>query len=291
MKLLVVEGDNTLYDRAIVCRLSEGLQQTGRLSDEPMKRTIETIRGMLAEAGVSDASSVNAIVTAPGRAPNGGDFVARLEAALGVRARVVTGDEEAAISVRATRNAFPGLEALLMVDLGGASTEFVLVEGDEASDPISVDVGAVRLTDAFLAVGEGAEAMQRAREAARAFYRPAVERCRPAADVPKAGEPPAVPGVVLVSGTATTLACLHLELDSYRPDQVHETVLTVDDVAAIVAKLHALTIPERRALPGLDPKRADVILGGALLVEAILDVFGVAQAVVSDRGARWGLVT
>ncbi|MCA9565873.1 MAG: hypothetical protein KC561_20390, partial [Myxococcales bacterium] len=149
VKLLVVDASSgrVLFDKAVISRLSEGLQRNGFLSPVPIQRTVDTIAEMIEEAGISSPESVNAIVTAPGRAPNGSEFVTILRQQTGVSATIVSGDREAALSLQATAEAFPDLDSFLMVDIGGASTEFVWCEGRDSKWAVSVDVGAVRLTE------------------------------------------------------------------------------------------------------------------------------------------------
>lgn len=290
VKLLVAEVGvdgvpQVIYDNAIISRLSEGLQDTGRLHPEPIRRTVDTAAGMLAEAGIEDPASVSAIVTAPGRAPNGADFTDALRTSTGLEATIVTGQQEAGYTLLATVKAFPDCNPLLMIDLGGASTEFVLSTPGADQPAISIDLGAVRLTDKAITSAPLPPAeLEAARQCARELL----------VGVPaQIGlSPTSGRGLtaVLVSGTATTLSSVHQRLPSYDPDKVHGSVMSRADLDALLVLLAGLSLEERAALPGMEPKRADVIMGGIVIVEQIIETLGLSEVSISDRGARWGVL-
>ena len=290
VKLLVADlkDDSTpvvVYDNAIVTRLSEGLQKSGRLFPLPIRRTVDTIIRMLDEAGVQNPAKVTSIVTAPGRAPNGTDFTEALRAATGIEATIVSGQQEADYTLLATVRAFPDRRPLLMVDVGGASTEFVLASSEAKRSPLSIDLGAVRLTDKAITTAPlPNDELKRARDVARQAL----------ADVPShIGLDGANLGeftAVLVSGTAPTLSSVHQRLPSYDPEKVHGSVMTKAQLDALLSLLSSLSVEERSVLPGMEPKRADVIMGGVVLVEQIMETLGLSEVRISDRGARWGVL-
>ena len=286
IKLLVVDAgeDGSLrriFDEAPVTRLSEGLDASGELNDVAMARTIDGIADLLRRAGIDSALGLPAIVTAPGRrSSNGEDFVRQLDDRLGVIAEIATPEREAALSLLATQRAFPTIDPFVMIDLGGASTELVLCQAGKNAIALSVDIGAVRLTEARLSGDPPSPtAIRLAEDAARAQFESIAEPFR------QENAP-----LLLVSGTATTLACLHLELNDYLPERVHGTRLSRPELERLVDRLAPMTVAEKRLLSGMNPARADVILGGLLLVLAVFDALASDVAVVSDRGARWGLI-
>lgn len=288
VKLLVASGRPDVlsveYDRAIITRLSEGMQATGRLHEGPIDRTVATIGEMMVEANVKP-ELINGIVTAPGRAANGDDFVRALTARTGVNARVVTGNEEAGYTLLATQRAFPEAHRGLMVDLGGASTEFVLWQGQDVRPAISLDIGAVRLTDAAIGSDPPAPAdLEAARSMVASIFGDLWSRLTFAR--PERGS---VVGI-LVSGTATTLAAIHLGMAEYDPERVHRSSLSRADIIGLRGQLGALTVAQKKAVPGLPPKRADVIFAGAVIVESMMDVLGLESLQISDHGARWGVL-
>lgn len=289
VKLLVVEDGpenqpRVLYDRAIVTRLSKGMHETGVLSPEAMERTVTTVASMLEEAKIGDKTQISAIVTAPGRTQNGYAFVSLLEERTNVRAEIVSGRKEADLTTLATVRAFPDAESLLVMDLGGASTELAHVGDGLPLEPLSLDIGAVRLTEAFVRSDPPtARERKRARDHATAVFRGLAEHFG------LSDGRDTLMGV-MVSGTATTLASVELGLPRYDPDRVHRLVLSKAQVEALCARLGRATIAEKREIPGMEPKRADVIYAGAIIALVLMDEFSLDRISISDRGARWGVL-
>ena len=292
VKLLIVEVDDAgeptvIYDRAIVSRLSKGMHETGCLSLEAMERTVTTVAAMMDEASVVDGALVSAIVTAPGRADNGPEFVTRLAEHTGVKAEIVSGKREANLTTLATQRAFPEAESLLVMDLGGASTELALVEKRHQSHPLSLDIGAVRLTEGHIHSDPPTrEERVSARRSAAETFRGLSDRFgvsqRNLSDNSLIG--------VMVSGTATTLASVELGLPRYDPDVVHRLVLSKAQITALCHRLGTSTIAVKKDIPGMEPKRADVIYAGALIALVLMDEFNLPSISISDRGARWGVM-
>lgn len=289
IKLLVVETSNdrvvrSRFDQMQITRLSEDLQHTGTLSQKAMKRTIDGIRELLLAAGMGGEIAMSAIVTAPGRrATNGDEFVQELERQLAIKASVVSGEREAQLSLLATQRAFPALDPLLLADPGGASTEFVLVSDGQLQLSTSVDLGAVGLTDDFIhSDPPSIEELAEISSVTRQRFGEVAKQVSPSSS--------RLETAVLVGGTATTLANLHIKEPIYTAERVHGHTLTLADVVSLREVLAQMTLMERRTVEGMNPKRADIIVAGALLIEAIYSVFEIERIVVSDHGARWGLV-
>ncbi|MEK6606643.1 MAG: Ppx/GppA family phosphatase, partial [Myxococcota bacterium] len=180
---------------------------------------------------------------------------------------------------RAVMGSFPqrARGRLVVVDVGGGSTEIIRGEGGQVQSLASHPMGSVRLTERHLAHDPPLEEEV---AAARAAADAAFEAVGPA------------PGatVIGVAGTLTTLASVALALPSYDAERVHGAVLACGEVERQIDLYWAAGIETRRLVPGMDPRRADVILGGAILVGAVLRRLGAAEIVVSDRGVRWGLI-
>jgi exopolyphosphatase / guanosine-5'-triphosphate,3'-diphosphate pyrophosphatase len=159
------------------------------------------------------------------------------------------------------------------VDIGGGSTEIV----HQSGAAISLDIGSVRLSERHV----------------RSDPPSATELARVRADIESALDhaPAFPPGSTLVgvAGTVTTIAAISLELTSYDGASVHGVRISSDEISRVARLLESMTISERLKLAGLEPQRADVIVVGAGLLEAVARRAGVAELVVSDRGVRWGL--
>jgi len=189
---------------------------------------------------------------------------------------VIDGEREARLCWRAVSGAFPSLAGpRTVVDIGGGSTE--LIVGERAVEGvISLPIGSVRLTERCVA------------------HDPATndDAARLAATVDEAltQAPPLRGALVGIAGTVTTLAAMAQRLDSYDATRVHGARLSRAAVDALVDTLAATPLADKRRTPGLDPKRADVIYAGAVILARVMARAGAAECIVSDRGIRWGLI-
>jgi exopolyphosphatase / guanosine-5'-triphosphate,3'-diphosphate pyrophosphatase len=288
VRLLVVQADGldwrTLHHAQQVTRLGEGQAGAGRLLDHPVRRTLDTVVEFIAAARRLGALEVHVVATSAVReAPNRDDLLARLRARTGGEVRVVTGEEEARLTLSGVAAALPELNgSFMLVDIGGGSTEFALARNGRATRAVSVRLGVVQLCEQFMDGGPVDPArftrMQRLIEE------------RLAADLPS--EIAAVSSAALVgtAGTVTTLAALDLGLPAYDPDRVHRHVLRRAAVDRLLAGLGAMTVAERAKIPCIEPGRADVLVPGMAICLAILTTLARESLVVSDQGLREGIV-
>jgi exopolyphosphatase/guanosine-5'-triphosphate,3'-diphosphate pyrophosphatase len=268
-------------DHMAITRVSEGLSASGVLADAAVERT----RAVLAEfAGHAQRLGVQSMVatgTAPFRRGRNGAEVARsLGETLGCAIDIVSGDTEADLVLLATVRSFPDVEAMTIIDIGGASTEVIIVRPGVAARRTSVNVGTVSLGERFhteQVVGERQQAAIRSAIDAAFDEGPARELLH---DAPRL--------MVAVSGTATTLAAMDLQLVDWDDEKVHGFTMRASRVAALAAQVCAVDVGGRLGVPGLPEKRADVIPAGALLLQRIAERVGADAIQVSDRGVRWG---
>jgi len=268
-------------DRSVITRLGEGLRATGRIGQAGADRTAAAIRELAGLARDLGASVISAAGTmALRRASNADAFVQRVDREAGVCISIVSGQEEARLTYLGVRSDLPTEAARLVVfDAGGGSTELITGTGRTPSDRRSLEVGAVTLTERFLPSDP-----VRPEELAALRDHLHTEAL---IDLPAVGPDGALVGV---GGTVTTMAAVHLRLGRYERDQVHGLRLSAAQIIDQVTLYAHSTTAERAALPGMEPARADVILAGALLVEALLAATGAFELVVSDRGLRHGLI-
>lgn len=268
-------------DRVSVARLSEGLDASGVLAPAAIERTREILvryADRAAELGVRHAVATG---TAPfRRSSNGADVATTLGRALGTPIRVVSGEREAHLSLLATRRSFDHIEDMLVVDIGGASTELIRARADRAAAMKSLDIGSVRLTERCVREAPFSDA-----DRARLQAAVAAELAGDAVDDLLAGGAPTVVGI---AGTVTTIVTVAEAMRVYDASTVHGYALPLSEVDRVFDALATRTIAEREELPGMPPKRADVLPAGAWLLGAILRRAGVDQVLVSDRGTRWG---
>jgi exopolyphosphatase/guanosine-5'-triphosphate,3'-diphosphate pyrophosphatase len=283
--LLVAErrGDALvpLLERAEITRLGRGVDATGRLDPSAIRETVAALAGFARAARALGAVDPVCVATSAARdASNGAEFFEAARAAAALEPRVISGDEEARLVHASAWRDFGRSGPLAVLDVGGGSTEFIVGEGPVPRARISLQVGAVRLTERHVRADPPSAAELAAVRAA------AHEALGPIADL----APGAGARLVGVAGTVTTLSAVWQALAIYDAERVHGAVLRRDEVEALIARMARLTVAERAALPGMEPKRADVILAGAVVVAEAMDLAGFDRLTVSDRGVRWGLL-
>jgi len=267
-----------------VTRLGEGLAVSGALAERPMARTLEVVRDFAARGMHLDAADIRIVATSAVReAANGAGFAAAVERATGRPVRVVSGDDEARLTLRGVRHGLPDLAGTIVVfDIGGGSTEYILAEEDRVRRTTSLRLGVVALTERypFPVAVDWPRYGQLLREVAGRLQ----------GELP--GEVLGARGARLVgtAGTVTTLAALDLGLERYDAGRVQGHRLSRAAVDRLLRRVGALTMAERAALPCLEPGRADLILPGIAVVVATLDVLGADGLTVSDHGLREGIL-
>jgi exopolyphosphatase/guanosine-5'-triphosphate,3'-diphosphate pyrophosphatase len=270
-------------ERATITRLGQGVDKTRRLAPEAIARTnaaLDAYAEIIERAGVT---KVDVVGTSAMRDAGGGEEVrAHVKAKLGVDARTISGDEEARLTFAGALSGIGEIGAgtkVRVFDIGGGSTE--VVHGERGSGSLayahSYDVGSVRLTERHVTSDPPSAAEIAAmRASAKAAF----------ADVPAyASDAPPVG----IAGTMTTLAAISLKMQTYDGARVHGLTLPVAEIERVAHELAALPLAERSKLPGLEPKRADVIVAGSLVALSYLEHVGAAAVTISDRGVRWGL--
>jgi len=274
-----------VVERAEITRLGRGVDRTGLLDPAAIADTVAVLARYAAEARALGATRIAAVATSAARdARNGADFFAASRAAAGLVPEIIPGGEEARLVHLSAWGDFGTAGGRLAVlDVGGGSSEVTWGSGPDPEGRRSFQMGAVRLTERVAPSDPPTAAdLLRMEESARAaLAEVAAIRASGALDGAR---------LVAVAGTVTTLAAVAQELPAYDALRVHGSTLSRGDLAALLARLAALPVAGRARLPGMEPKRADVIVAGAVLVAAAMDLGGFAALTVSDRGVRWGLL-
>lgn len=315
-RLLVADAGGRPLERLMtITRLGAGVDRTHRLADDAVVRTVATLRGYREVMDRHGVGRVRATATSAVRdAANRGDFEAAVAGAIGVVPEVISGDEEGRLSFAgSTAELDPGEGPWLMVDIGGGSTELAVGsaappdqqaappdqqparEGQEDAAPDrqaerrlvpravkSLDVGCVRLTERF---GLDRAATERQLEDAAAT----VNRLLDAAtsELPQLRTARRMVGL---AGTVSAAAALDLRLEHYDRSRVHHHVLRAATVAALLAEMAAMDAPGRRRRPGMEQARADVIVGGLVVLDTVLRSFGLDECLVSEADILDGMI-
>lgn len=267
-----------------VTRVGEGLAAGGRLGRRPMDRTAAVVVDYVQRARRAGADTIRIVATSAVRdAANGREFVAELGALTGVPVEVVSGEEEARLTVRGILAGLVSApDPLVAFDVGGGSTEFILARAGRLVRAVSLPIGVVALAERYPFPG----AVDWLRYHAMEGEILGALTARLPSDIAGAG----VAALVGTAGTVTTLAALDLGLRTYDAGRVQGHRLSRATVEALGQRLGALTLAERAALPCLEPGRADLIMAGVAVVAAALAATGADAVLVSDWGLREGIM-
>lgn len=320
VRLLVGEPDGAGGYRPVfaaqeITRLGQGLLPDRLLQPEPIQRTLavlESFRRLADSHGATRSAVVG--TSALREASNRQEFLHRARRETGLDVRVISGEEEARLTLRGVRAALPAVGTLcgpvdqgrhlrstgpdamgaplggrlLLMDIGGGSTEFLLADGDAILATASTGLGVVKLTEAHVRHDPPLLAELKA---IRDVVVARLARLR-AEGLPGFGPAAAALATTFVgtAGTVTTLAAVDLSLTSYDPGRVNGHRLSRDRVEALLRELASLPLARRRTVPGLEPARADVIVAGALVCVVVMESLGFPSILVSDGGLREGIL-
>jgi exopolyphosphatase / guanosine-5'-triphosphate,3'-diphosphate pyrophosphatase len=287
-RLLIAHPGGAAVERLNrITRLGAGVDRTGRLAADAVSRTVTVLEEYRRAMDRHGVVKVRMTATSAARdAENRDEFFSAAEAVIGIQPELLSGVEEGRLSfVGATSELDPRTGPWLVVDVGGGSTELVAGPGAGGGPPLAVrslDVGCVRLTERFLASDPPtAPELQAARQFVTTLVSEAVEQ-----------EPRLAHGRTLVglAGTVASLAATDQGLQEYDRDRVHHYVLTLDRVSQMLRQLAGLRSAERRLVPGVEPDRADVIVGGTIVLDEIMRHFGFGECLTSEADILDGLV-
>ncbi len=270
----------TIIDRAEITRLGEDLEQTGEISPDAMERTVSAIAAMVDEAHKKDVAKIAAVGTMGMRtARNSQQFIDAVEQRCGVKIEVISGDEEGRLAYIAVKSGLGLAESSLAIfDTGGGSSQFTFGHGSVVRERFSVNVGAVRYTEKFGLSGiVPPEQLQAALKAI-------------AVDLDRLDGRPAPDVLVGMGGAITNIAAVKHSLAKYDPNIIQGSVIERAEVERQIELYRSKSLDERRAIIGLQPKRADVILAGVCIVKTVMGKLQKDKLSVSDRGLRHGLL-
>jgi exopolyphosphatase / guanosine-5'-triphosphate,3'-diphosphate pyrophosphatase len=280
-----------------VVRLGEGLAQTGRLSNEAMDRALGALHVCADKLRRRNVHLARSVATeACRRAENGAEFIDRVRRETGIALDIISAREEARLAVLGCHVLLePGHEPALIFDIGGGSTELVLIESTGTVPQIldwqSVPWGVVSLTETCGPEGDSPETrlarytdmVARVRDS----FAPFAERVRTSHE---GLEQVGTLRMLGTSGTVTTLASLYLDLPQYDRRAVDGLIVPAGAMRDISTRLSTMSVQERRQLPCIGRERADLVVAGCAILEAILDIWPAERLGVADRGIREGIL-
>lgn len=268
------KGNIKVIDKKVLStRLGEGVNSNGRLQKDPIRRTLDAIKLLIQDAIDSDVKDIFCFATSAVRdAQNREFFIQEVNRHCGIDVKVLSGDQEA-------RAGFAGAlidspyrdDEVVLLDIGGGSTELVRGNENNIQDALSLDIGAVRLTEMFPLDHpinyENWNSMS-------CYVRDMLKyECKiQSVNLPLIG----------VGGTITSLAAMDQELKVYRAEKIQGYCLKREAIEGLLQKLFSCSPDERKKLPGLQPSRADIILAGICILIRVMKYFSAGKIIVSD---------
>jgi len=295
VKLLVADVNGAdvrpVWEGSRQTRLGEGFYESHRLQAEPIAYSANAVADFARSARERGAAEIRVIATSAARdAANADDLASAIESAAKLKLEIISGEQEAAWAFQGVATD-PQLarQPLLLLDVGGGSTEFILGQGEQRHFSASFPLGTVRLMETLPhsdppLPSQLAQCRARIRDFLAQEVRPELE---PALRRQSAAEPVTLVGT---GGSTTILARMEARLEDFDRGRIEAVRLSSEALRATVDRLWRLPLAERQKIIGLPPNRADVILTGAAICEGVMESFGFRELRVSTRGLRFAAV-
>lgn len=287
IRSIVVEVENSgkfrvLDDEKAFVRLGEGLNETGMLSDTACARAVEALLRQKKIIDGYDVKTIEAVATSAVRkAANGGEFAAGIKRLTGVEVTVISGEDEAELAALSAFNNFDVEGARhLLVDIGGGSLELVTTVGRHVEEIYSLELGAVYLSETFL---KGDKPPSEAYSRLRRRIRKALKEAFPQGT-------PGVNAIIGSGGTVTSIASMLLAGRKEEYGSAHGYEILRSDVVHLLAMLQRKGLKELKAVPGLNPERADIIVAGVTVIDELMEFCKSNLLRINERGIREGLI-
>jgi len=264
-----------------ITRLGSGIDSSGYLVFPAMERVIQVLGEYRTIAEKMGTGSFTVFATSATReARNRNKFLTLIRERSGLSCRILTGEEEARLSFLGCISDMESQQQVLVCDIGGGSTEFVFGDKQKMIMAKSLNIGSRRMHSAFLHTDPVSE------EELESLRTHLYEHLH----TELAQFPQVVSLCVCVGGTATTLATMDVGLDFSQAEKAHQYLLTKTNLESLIHELAEKSVEERKSLIGLNPERADVILAGAMIVQAVLQRFGCSTTQISIRDLLFGVL-
>jgi exopolyphosphatase/guanosine-5'-triphosphate,3'-diphosphate pyrophosphatase len=272
----------TVIDKNNIARLGEGMDEERTLQQEAIRRNAEAVAEFADLAKSNGAGEIVAVGTMALRtAKNAKDFIDAVRDLSGIEVRVIPGEEEAEFAYLAVLSGIgASVERLAVCDVGGGSTEFIFGGQAGIDRRFSINLGAVKVSADYLSSDPPSS---KEVEDAISYVLDVLKENGVNDNMP-------VDKLVGIGGTITSMGAVKFKMEKYDPDVIQGSILTRDDVDSLIALFRSVPLDERRNIVGLQPKRAEVIIGGACIVRGIMESLGIDELTMSDRGLRHGLM-
>jgi len=272
---------NILFDENSITKLGKSLNKENLLSTESMKLSLKVIKKYYNKAIKYNASKIDIIATmALRKAKNSLEFSKKVKNITSIDLEIISGEKEAQLSYLATISSIKNLpQNFIIFDTGGGSTEFIFVYNKNISKKISIDIGSVTLTENYL------NNINIVDKEILGLLKKYIKKTLKYSLNLKNKEYKTLIGI---GGTVTTISAINHKMEKYDSEIINNSKISLKEINKQIKLFSNFTLKEREKIIGLQPKRADIILAGALIVETILEIFNIDQLIVSDRGLRQG---
>ncbi|MFZ7130995.1 MAG: Ppx/GppA family phosphatase [Eubacteriales bacterium] len=276
MRLLIatVNGDKIVHRKKylISTRMGQGVDQSGIISCEAMDRNIQALKELKQISLDNHTEEMIIFGTSALRdAENGKDFVSKIKSETSLNVDIISGELEAQYAFLGVVQEYPN-ENLMIMDIGGGSTEIVATANNNAIYAKSMDMGAVRLTEKFIR-NDPPQAVEM--ELLKGY----IDNMISSIELPFIRQQY---GIVGIGGTATTIVSMLQKLQSYDASKIHGSKVELEEISDILQSLTTRTNKQRKEIIGLNPQRADIIIAGIYIVQRILKYFEKSYFIVSD---------
>lgn len=271
---------NTLYEEAKITRIGFRINETHRINSEAAKLTLQALRKYKKITEEFEVDEIIACATSALRdAINGQNFINSVSRTIGIPIKIISGEEEANLLYLVALNEFRDKNKnLLLIDIGGGSSELVFGNSKQLIFSKSISIGSVRLTERYIKHDPMISAELKEVKLAIKEVLPELKEL----------EEPFI--TIGTGGAFTTLQSVKFKLNRYDPEIIHKSALKYNEAKSLFSLFNSLKLSERKVLKGLESKRADIIPIGTLIVLSIMEKYNISQICVSDRGLRWGII-
>jgi exopolyphosphatase/guanosine-5'-triphosphate,3'-diphosphate pyrophosphatase len=289
--LLIADVDpdgriTTVHEEQRIIRLGKNVDSNRNIGIEGLMKCVAVLQSYRAIAEKYSCEELTACGTSALRDAHNREWFAReIKKQAGVEIEILSGDEEALWTYQGGRLVLPDSEAddsdLLVIDIGGGSTEFIVGSQNGITHKISLDLGAVRMTEMFIKSDPIKPQEETSlKQYVASLLTEKLEHYALGKDIRCIG----------VAGTVTTLAAMEQKMETYQPDKINGYVISKTGLLKLLDDLRPMTQSERQNIKGLQPERADVIFAGGLILLEALNYFSLDRITVSDYGLRYGLI-
>lgn len=263
-----------VHDEHRIARLGEGINHTGAIAESAIDRARLILQEYAIILSAYPTINVKAIATSAMRdAKNAKEVKLDLEQALGYPIQIISGLEEASLTFLGSREDFPNP---VIIDIGGGSTEIMQLKED-AEAFMSLNIGAVRLTDQFI---KQLPIEEESLYQAKSYLQSMLQECSISPEST----------IIATAGTPTTLAAMDLSIDDLSSPNIHGHILNIEVIASMSERLLSSTLNDILSIPGVHPQRADILPAGTLILRMILEHFQAKTCIVSKKGLRFGII-